>query len=61
MTSFDLYSADEVFTCSTAGGVLPVREVAGRAIPGPVPGPICQTIDQVYWEMRDGGEFASVI
>ncbi len=61
VTSFDLYSADEVFTCSTAGGALPVREVAGRAIPGPVPGPICQTIDQVYWEMRNGGEFSIVI
>ena len=61
VTSFDLYTADEVFTCSTAGGALPVREIAGRPIPGPVPGPVCQKIDEVYWQMRNSGEFCDEI
>ena len=38
LTAFDLYAADEVFTCSTAGGALAVREIAGRRLPQPCPG-----------------------
>lgn len=61
LTSFDLYSADEVFTCSTAGGLLPVKEIAGRKIPQPVPGPITSKVDKLYWEMRDAGEYCTII
>ncbi len=55
LTPFDLYSADELFTCSTAGGALAVREIAGRKIKGPVPGPITQELDRRYWEKRESG------
>ena len=55
LTLFDLYSADELFTCSTAGGALAVREIAGRKIQDPVPGPITQELDRRYWEKRDSG------
>ena len=44
---YDLYTADEVFLCSTAGGILPVREVDGRPIGEGVPGPL-------FTRMRDG-------
>ena len=37
LTPYDLFNADEVFTCSTAGGALPVREIAGRPLLGAVP------------------------
>lgn len=55
LTAFDLYVADEVFTTSTAGGALPVREVMGRQIRGPVPGPVTQRLDTDYWTKRESG------
>ena len=59
LTAFDLYSADEVFTCSTAGGPLPVREVSGRAIAAT--GPITERISELYWQMRAEGEHSTPI
>ena len=59
LTAFDLYSADEVFTCSTAGGPLPVREVSGRAIAAT--GPITERISELYWQMRARGEYSTPI
>ena len=59
LTAFDLYSADEVFTCSTAGGPLPVREVSGRAIAAM--GPITERISELYWQMRAEGEYSTPI
>lgn len=55
LTAFDLYAAEEVFTCSTAGGALAVREVAGRPIAGPVPGPVTRQLDELYWRLRASG------
>ena len=59
LTAFDLYSADEVFTCSTAGGPLSVREVSGRAIAAT--GPITKRISELYWQMRAEGEYSTPI
>ena len=61
LSAFDVYAADEVFTCSTAGGVLPVREVAGRTIRGAAPGPITRAIDAAYWEMRETDRYATAL
>lgn len=60
LTAFDLYCADEVFTTSTAGGALAVREVSGRALPTS-PGPITQLLDQTYWAMREAGEHGTPV
>lgn len=61
ITAFDLFAADEVFTTSTAGGALPVREIAGRPLPVPVPGPVTVTLDRLYWEMREAGEYGTQV
>lgn len=55
ITAFDLFAADEVFTCSTSGAALPVREVAGRAIRGGAPGPITAKLNELYWRKREAG------
>jgi branched-chain amino acid aminotransferase len=55
LTAFDLYNAEEVFTCSTSGGALPVREVQGRPVRGPVPGSMTNRINEVYWRLRAEG------
>jgi branched-chain amino acid aminotransferase len=58
LSTFDLYTADEVFTTSTAGGCLPVREIMGRALRGAVPGPVTSALSERYWAMRDSGRDA---
>lgn len=55
LTTYDLYTADEVFLSSTAGGIMPVVEVDGRVIGDGVPGPITLRIKDHYWEMREKG------
>ena len=55
LTPYDLFNADEVFTCSTAGGALPVREIAGRPLLGAVPGPVTRQLDEAYWRKREAG------
>lgn len=59
ISAFDLYAADEVFTTSTAGGALAVREIAGRPMPSPVPGGVTAKLDALYWQMRDAGEYGT--
>ncbi len=61
LTAFELFGADEVFTTSTAGAALPVREIAGRALRGPVPGPVTQQLDAAYWRLRESGEHGTPI
>jgi branched-chain amino acid aminotransferase len=58
-TVYDLCIADEVFTTSTAGGILPVKEIAGRTLRGPTPGPLTKNLDQLYWQSRASGEHSS--
>jgi branched-chain amino acid aminotransferase len=53
--AFDLFNSDEVFTTSTSGGALLVREVAGRPTRMPAPGPVTRRLDEAYWAMRRSG------
>lgn len=55
VTAFDLFAADEVFTCSTSGAALGVREVAGRPIRGGAPGPVTKRLNELYWRKREAG------
>ncbi len=55
LTTFDLYNADEVFLCSTAGGVFAVVEIDGRVIGAGEPGPMTQKLDQKYLALLEGG------
>jgi branched-chain amino acid aminotransferase len=61
LTAYDLFGADEIFTCSTAGGPLPVREVAGRSIDAPIPGPVTERLRELYWDMRESGRYGTAI
>lgn len=45
---YDVYTADEVFFCSTAGGILPVIEVDGRVIGDGTPGPVFELVRSSY-------------
>lgn len=51
----DLRGADEVFICSTAGGIMPVRQVDDRPIGDGAPGPATERLRMLYWSKRDAG------
>ena len=51
LTLVDVYAADEVFLTSTAGGVIPVREVDGRFPRAQPPGPVTIVIRDEYETM----------
>lgn len=55
LTAYDLHAADEVFLTSTAGGIMPLVEIDGRAIGDGKPGPVSQRIHGLYWALRESG------
>tara|TARA_Y100000590_G_scaffold405845_1_gene494499 strand:+ start:332 stop:1219 length:888 start_codon:yes stop_codon:yes gene_type:complete len=61
ISSFDLFTADEIFTTSTAGGALFIREVSGRTISDGGLGPITKKLDDLYWKIREDGEDSTAI
>jgi branched-chain amino acid aminotransferase len=50
LTVDELYGADEVFITSTTRGLLPVREIAGRALTGPLSGQrdVCERLRRAF-------------
>ena len=61
ISTFDLFTADEIFTTSTAGGALPIKEISGRKVKDLVPGKITKKLDSLYWRLRESGEGATPI
>jgi branched-chain amino acid aminotransferase len=55
LTPYDLYTAEEAFLCSTAGGIFPVVEVDGRTVGRAMLGSITQTIRERYWQRHLSG------
>ncbi len=45
----ELYEADELLICTTAGGVMPLSELDGRPVGGGQVGPITRKIWEGYW------------
>lgn len=56
-----LEDADEVFTTTTAGGVMPVSRVAGRILGNDRPGPISSRIRETYWRWHEEGRYATPV
>jgi branched-chain amino acid aminotransferase len=55
LTPYDLYTAEEAFLCSTAGGIFPIADVDGRHVgPGSL-GPLTRQIRDRYWERHLSG------
>ncbi len=47
---YDLFTADEAFLTSTAGGLIPIAKVDGRPVGTGAPGPVLARIDAAYEE-----------
>jgi branched-chain amino acid aminotransferase len=43
-----VYGAQEAFCTGTYSGIIPVREVDGRLLDRPLPGPVCARLQQLY-------------
>jgi branched-subunit amino acid aminotransferase/4-amino-4-deoxychorismate lyase len=43
------YHADEVFMCTTAGGIMPITELDGEPVGGGQVGPVTRDIWEAYW------------
>ena len=50
---FDAANADEIFMTSTSLCICPVRSIAGRPLPGPLPGPVTRRIGEAYARLVD--------
>jgi len=55
VSKYDIYQADEVFLCSTAGGIIPVTEVDWRKVGSGEPGAITRLVSERYNEMLSSG------
>lgn len=54
LTTYDLYTADEVFVTGTGTGVAFAREVDGRVIGTGVCGPVAKAVGVAYEKLLDG-------
>lgn len=55
ITADEFREADEVFTATTAGGVMPCSRVDGRIKGNDRPGPISAKLKEVYWQRHADG------
>jgi branched-chain amino acid aminotransferase len=51
--TYDVYTADEAFLTSTAGGIVPVGRLDGRVIGGGGRGPITRRLQEAYLELLE--------
>lgn len=57
----ELPGAEEVFTATTAGGVMPVSRIDGRIYTDDRPGPITARLRARYWQNHDEGWHATPV
>jgi branched-chain amino acid aminotransferase len=55
LTPYDLYTADEAFLCSTAGGIFPVVAVDGRQVGCGCLGTLTHRVRERYWQRHISG------
>lgn len=56
-----LYEAGEIFLTSTAGGVMPVATLDGKAVGTGAPGPATTAIRDRYWALHDDPRFTLAV
>ena len=61
ITAYDLWTADEAFLTSTAGGIAPAVNVDGRTVGTGEPGPAYRRIAQEFKSMIERGEHGTAV
>lgn len=54
-------AADEIFMCTTAGGIMPVRSLDGRPVSGGKPGPITMKLHEAFWKAHDDPRYSTPV
>ncbi|MEI4485839.1 aminotransferase class IV [Frigidibacter sp. MR17.14] len=54
-------AADEIFTCTTAGGIMPASRIDGRIMGNDRPGPVSARLRARFWERRAAGWHATPV
>ena len=57
----EMRTADEVFLCSSAGGIFPVTEIDGRPVADGMCGKFTGLIRDEYWRMRVNPKWAEAV
>lgn len=53
--------ADEIFACTTAGGIMPASRIDGRMMNNDRPGPISTQLKDLFWSKRAEGWHATPV
>jgi branched-subunit amino acid aminotransferase/4-amino-4-deoxychorismate lyase len=53
-----VYQSDEVFMCTTAGGIMPITKLDGQPVKDGKVGPLTKTIWDDYWAMHWDDEYS---
>lgn len=61
VTVGELLAADEVFITSTAGGIMPISKVRGKAVGAGQAGPITRALIDKYWQWHEDSKYATRI
>ncbi|WPZ33781.1 aminotransferase class IV [Thalassobaculum sp. OXR-137] len=61
ITADELRAADEIFTSTTAGGVMPAARIDGTILSNDRPGPISARLKETYWDWHREGRDATPI
>lgn len=56
-----LRAADEIFMCTTAGGIMPVRSLDSRPVSGGKPGPITLKLHEAFWKAHDDPRYSTPV
>jgi branched-chain amino acid aminotransferase len=61
LTADDLERATEVLVTSTAGGIMPVTVIDGRAVGAGVPGPLTLQLRDRYWASHEDPRYSTPV
>lgn len=61
VSAAEFRDADEIFCCSTAGGIMPASRIDGRIMGNDRPGPISTTLKERFWSKRAEGWHATPV
>jgi branched-chain amino acid aminotransferase len=53
--------ADEIFMCTTAGGIMPVKSLDGVPISGGKPGPITTKLRDAFWKAHENPKYLTPV
>lgn len=61
ITRAELEDADEIFTATTAGGVMPISRIGPRILGNDRPGPLSARLKTLYWDRHREGWHATPV